>query len=222
MDQLETKKSIFNLKKLNFSANAREFIPSKLTPTLSKLQDTWQNFTKDAVLTHLFIQKEFSPEDAKYMTDDDWTKIVDAYDLDIFSVCKLKRAFHSASMDVQKQPSTEDPSETLVSGFSNARWRRDKYICQKPDMTGYKKQFHNSKHHIQDYESTVGWYRKVCYFDEVLGWVYYNSAANAWFRKKDKKELMKMQEKLENEMKDKDAKIFMKQNYFDVKKPNEE
>ena len=36
------------------------------------------------------MNKDMTPEDCRFLTDDEWLKIESEYGLDIFSVCKFK------------------------------------------------------------------------------------------------------------------------------------
>ena len=93
------------------------------------------------MLTQLLVSKDVSPEDAKYLSDDDWTRIVDEYKLDIFSVCKLKRALRT----IKKDQHNYQTVETFVSGQRHPRWRKEQRSQLEPNRTEYTKRFYNTK-----------------------------------------------------------------------------
>ena len=124
--------------------NACEFIPKGHKETI-KLSAIWKNFTLDTVLTQLLVFKDVSPEDAKYLSDEDWTRIVDDYKLDIFSVCKLKRALRTFKKNQDSHQTVERNVETLVSGHRHPRWRPEQHSRLESNGTEYKKRFCNTK-----------------------------------------------------------------------------
>ena len=74
----------------------------------------------------LLINKSMTPKHLKYLTDDNWNKIVNDYGLDVFSVCKFSRKFHSHTDDGNTFNMVQHSPGTFVSEYRNPKWRQPK------------------------------------------------------------------------------------------------